>query len=42
VTAVIDIACPGCGRTAPVRKEGLATYRCVECDREFDQAAVEP
>jgi ribosomal protein L37AE/L43A len=42
VTAVIDIPCPDCDRIDAVRKEGLGTYRCGECGREFDQTDVQP
>jgi len=42
MTVVVDIACPKCGETDPVRKEGLGTYRCIECDHTFSQTDVEP
>lgn len=42
MTIVVDIACPECGRADPVRKEGIATYRCEECDHEFSHEDVEP
>jgi len=42
MTVVVDIACPKCGETDPVRKEGLGTYRCLECDHTFSQTDVEP
>lgn len=42
MTVVVDIACPECGATHSVQKEGLGTYRCTECDTTFSQADVEP
>jgi len=41
MTIVVDIACPNCGRTDTVRKEGLGTYRCAECGHEFTQEDIE-
>lgn len=42
MTVVIDISCPICEQTGTVRKVGIGTYRCVDCDREFSQADVRP
>ncbi len=42
MTVVVDISCPKCGQTDPVRKESLATYRCIDCDHSFSQTDVEP
>lgn len=42
MTLVVDISCPECGRTDPVQKEGIATYRCTACEFEFSQEDVEP
>lgn len=39
---VIDIDCPGCGRSDSVRKAGIGAYRCTACDREFDHEAIDP
>ena len=39
---VIDIACPSCGRTGPVRKVRIGAYRCAECGHEFDHTDVDP
>ncbi|MFB6173719.1 MAG: hypothetical protein ABEI39_03675 [Halobacteriales archaeon] len=40
MTIVLDISCPECGQSEPVRKVGLATYRCTECGIEFDHEDV--
>jgi len=40
MTVLVDIGCPACGRTEPVRKVGIGTYRCVDCGREFTEAEV--
>lgn len=40
--SVIDISCPSCGSEEGVRKEGIGTYRCVECGHEFDHDALDP
>ncbi|MFB6171305.1 MAG: hypothetical protein ABEJ23_02145 [Haloarculaceae archaeon] len=42
MTAVVDISCPDCGRTDPVVKLRLDTYRCQECGREFSHQDVLP
>lgn len=38
MTLLVDIGCPECGRTGPVRKVDIGVYRCADCDREFTQA----
>jgi transposase-like protein len=35
VTAVVDISCPNCDRTEPVRKRDLDHYYCADCGTEF-------
>ncbi|MFB6084199.1 MAG: hypothetical protein ABEJ94_08145 [Halorientalis sp.] len=42
MTLLVDITCPSCGRTRPVRKIAIGTYRCGDCDREFTEADVRP
>jgi DNA-directed RNA polymerase subunit RPC12/RpoP len=42
MTVVVDIECPYCGRTGPVRKERIATYRCDDCGTEFGREEIEP
>lgn len=42
VVTVIDIECPACGRTRPVRKERIGAYRCTACGNEFDHGDVDP
>lgn len=38
----IDIACPNCGSTEPVRKLALDRYRCTACGTEFSPEDVLP
>jgi DNA-directed RNA polymerase subunit RPC12/RpoP len=40
MSSVRDIACPNCGRTDPVEKRTLSTYRCRACGTEFSPADV--
>ena len=40
MTVVIDIECPDCGRSDPVQKRDLGTYRCTHCGAEFDRKDV--
>jgi transposase-like protein len=40
MTVLVDIGCPDCGRTEPVRKVGIGRYRCGECGREFTESEV--
>ncbi|WP_256465437.1 hypothetical protein [Halorientalis marina] len=42
MTLLVDIDCPDCGRSEPVRKVGIGTYRCGECGREFTESDVLP
>ncbi|WP_424019234.1 hypothetical protein ACOZ4N_07110 [Halorientalis pallida] len=42
MTLLVDIACPSCGRTRPVRKVAIGTYRCGDCGREFTEADIDP
>jgi len=42
MSLLVDIGCPDCGRTRPVRKVAIGTYRCAECDREFTQSEAVP
>lgn len=40
MTLLVDISCPDCGRTDPVRKRDLGRYYCEACDRTFTESAV--
>jgi tRNA(Ile2) C34 agmatinyltransferase TiaS len=40
MTVLVDIGCPDCGRTEPVRKVGIGRYRCDECGSEFTESDV--
>ena len=40
MTVLVDIGCPDCGRTEPVRKVGIGRYRCEECGRVFTESEV--
>lgn len=40
MTAVVDISCPECSAVRAVRKVGVGTYRCDECDAEFSAQRV--
>jgi transposase-like protein len=42
MTLAVDISCPSCDRTGPVRKVGIGAYRCAECEREFTRDDVVP
>lgn len=40
MTIVVDISCPSCGLSDPVRKEQLDTYRCSNCGHVFSPEDV--
>jgi transposase-like protein len=40
MTAVVDIGCPECRRTEPVRKRGIDRYHCTDCDVTFSHEAL--
>jgi len=42
MTMLVDIECPDCELTKPVRKVGIGTYRCGRCGREFTGSDVVP
>ncbi len=41
MTVLVDISCPECGLTEPVRKLQIGRYRCAECGFEFTQDDID-
>ncbi|MFB6142058.1 MAG: hypothetical protein ABEJ30_01800 [Halorientalis sp.] len=42
MSVLVDISCPACERTLPVRKVSIGRYRCGECGHEFTHDDVRP
>ncbi len=42
MTVLVDIRCPSCDSIGAVRKVGIGSYRCTDCDCEFSQAEILP
>lgn len=41
MTILVDISCPECGQTEPVRKLKIGQYRCTDCELDFTQTDID-